>query len=170
MDKTPSVTFYRVMFNTLPELLAQTFLPMKFRTYSIVVVSLLFSVMSGYSEKTKLSPADKTQVPEAKEDMGASVLDLFPDTGVEPVEGSAGAVSSITFSYVPSGSTWREGLNEEDVFYASIKGDGWVMGVGKGGSIYSLRGPYGESVPPQRIESPWNDEVWQTVATNDCLA
>ena len=63
----------------------------------------------------------------------------------------------------------ERGLNEEDVFYASIKGDGWIMGVGKGGSIYSLRGPYGESVPPQRIESPWNDEVWQTVATNEDL-
>ena len=144
---------------------------MRFTIHSLVAVSLALSVLPACSEKSEpaTSAGDKTQAPEKEVDLGASVLDLFPDTGVEPVEGSADAESSITFSYVPSGSTWREGLNEEDVFYASIKGDGWIMGVGKGGSIYSLRGPYGESVPPQRIESPWNDEVWQTVATNEDL-
>jgi hypothetical protein len=95
----------------------------------------------------------------------ASVLDVFPDTGVP---GAAGK-SSCTFTYAPSGSSWTDGVNEKDVFLASIQGDGWQMGVGKGGQIYSLRGPYGESVPPQRVASPWNDEVWQSVVTSEEL-
>ena len=95
----------------------------------------------------------------------ASVLDVFPDTGVP---GAAGK-SSCTFTYAPSGSSWTDGVNEKDVFLASIQGDGWQMGVGKGGQIYSLRGPYGESVPPQRAASPWNDEVWQSVVTSEEL-
>ena len=40
--------------------------------------------------------------------------------------------------------------------------------IGKGGQVYSLRGPFGESVPPSCTgegpsRSPWNDEVWQFV-------
>ena len=45
----------------------------------------------------------------------------------------------------------------------------WRLGIGKGGQIYSLRGSFGESVPPQRIVSPWNDEVWQFVVTSEKL-
>ena len=95
----------------------------------------------------------------------SSVLDLFPDSGLA----SSAKDSSCSFTYKPSGSKWKETLNEEDVFLASIKGDGWQLGVGKGGHLYSLRGVYGESVAPQRIKSPWNDEVWQVVATNEDL-
>ncbi|MDF7806603.1 hypothetical protein P4E94_04075 [Pontiellaceae bacterium B12219] len=95
----------------------------------------------------------------------ASVLDIFPDTGLPQKKGSA----SCSFTYQPSGSTWIEGVSEEQVFLAAIKGDGWQMGVGKGGQIYSLRGPFGESVPPQRVASPWNDEVWQAVITSEPL-
>ncbi|MDF7824636.1 hypothetical protein P4B35_11480 [Pontiellaceae bacterium B12227] len=95
----------------------------------------------------------------------ASVLDIFPDTGISPVSGS----SSCSFEYEASGSTWTEGVHEGQVFLASIKGDGWQMGVGKGGQIYSLRGIFGESVPPQRVASPWNDEVWQSVVTSEKL-
>ena len=42
----------------------------------------------------------------------------------------------------------------------------WSLRVGRGGMVYSLRGPFGESVPPQRKISLWNDEVWQLVAVN----
>ncbi|MBT7702498.1 MAG: hypothetical protein HN700_19590, partial [Verrucomicrobia bacterium] len=35
---------------------------------------------------------------------------------------------------------------------------------GKGGQLYSLRGAFGESIPPQGVGNPWNDEVWQSVA------
>ena len=96
---------------------------------------------------------------------GGSVLDIFPDTGLKPKAGK----TACSFEYKPCGSTWTEGVSEEKVFLASIKGDGWTLGVGKGGQIYSLRGPFGESVPPQRVQSPWNDEVWQTVVTNEEL-
>lgn len=92
---------------------------------------------------------------------GTSVLDLFPDLGVSQKSGAA----SCSFEYEPCGSTWNKDVNEEDVFLATLKADTWQLGVGKGGHIYSLRGPYGESVPPQRKESPWNDEVWQMVVT-----
>lgn len=95
----------------------------------------------------------------------ASVLDLFPPSGVTAARGK----TDCTFEYRASGSTWVAGVNEKAVFLASIKGDGWRLGIGKGGQIYSLRGPFGESVPPQRVESPWNDEVWQFVATNEEL-
>ena len=84
---------------------------MRFTIHSLVAVSLALSVLPACSEKSEpaTSAGDKIQAPEKEVDLGASVLDLFPDTGVEPVEGSADAESSITFSYVPSGSTWREG-------------------------------------------------------------
>jgi len=93
----------------------------------------------------------------------ASVLDIFPDTGLKTAPGK----SSCTFDYKPCGSTWSDGVHEDQVFLASIKGDGWQLGVGKGGQVYSLRGLFGESVPPQRVESPWNDEVWQAVVTSE---
>jgi dienelactone hydrolase len=93
----------------------------------------------------------------------ASVLDLFPDTGLKSAPGK----SSCSFEYAPSGSMWTDGCDEQAVFLASVKGDGWSMGIGKGGQIYSLQGPYGESVPPQRVASPWNDEVWQSVVTSE---
>ena len=96
---------------------------------------------------------------------GASVLDIFPDTGVPSVPGKA----SCSFDYAPCGSTWHAEVSEKQVFLASVKSKDWELGVGKGGQIYSLRGPYGESIPPQRPTSPWNDEVWQIVVTDESL-
>lgn len=96
---------------------------------------------------------------------GASVLDLFPDSVVKSSSGK----TTCSFDYRASGSKWTEGCDERSVFLASLKGDGWTLGIGKGGQIYSLRGPFGESVPPQRVESPWNDEVWQAVVTSEEL-
>ena len=95
-----------------------------------------------------------------------SVLDVFPESGVA----SNAASATCSFDYAPSGSTWVEGIDEENAFLASLKSDVWQLGVGKGGHIYSLRGPFGESVAPQRVTSPWNDEVWQTVITSEILA
>ena len=96
----------------------------------------------------------------------ASVLDIFPGSGL-----SAGTGRTVcSFDSEQSGSKWTPGLDEEKVFLASLQGDGWRLGVGKGGQIYSLRGPFGESVPPQRIVSPWNDEVWQFVITSEKLS
>lgn len=83
-----------------------------------------------------------------------------------------------TFSseYEPSGSSWGPGADESHVFFASIANSeseqtAWRLGIGKGGQIYSLRGPFGESIPPQASfyhqednVSIWVDEVWQNVA------
>lgn len=107
--------------------------------------------------------APSEPVPDLKK---SSVLDVFPKSG----EPSAVDEATCSFSYQPSGSVWNPGVNEKLVFLASIKSAKWQLGIGKGGQIYSLRGPYGESIPPQREVSPWNDEVWQLVATSEALA
>jgi PKD repeat protein len=95
----------------------------------------------------------------------ASILDVIPGGGAPQSPGNA------TFStvYQSSNSTWTAGLNEQDVFLASLTTPNYRLGIGKGGQIYSLRGAFGESVPPQRTAGPWVDEVWQFVATNTDL-
>lgn len=43
----------------------------------------------------------------------------------------------------------------------------WTIRFGKGGTIYSLAGAYGEAIPPQtRGDSPWIDEVIQGVGVD----
>ena len=84
---------------------------------------------------------------------------------------SAGQVT-LTTGYSPAGSTWAEGLDERSVFHAELAGRGasgrwWKLRIGKGGQVYSFRGPFGESVPPQIHEgAPWIDEVWQIVSVS----
>jgi hypothetical protein len=110
----------------------------------------------------------------------AAVLDVFPPSTVE-VPGEKGKTVATT-EYYPSGSTWQQDLNEQWVFHREIKheqdaNNSFALRVGKGGQIYSLRGPFGESVPPswrpEGPSSPWNDEVWQFVGVctkyNDTL-
>ena len=96
----------------------------------------------------------------------SSVLDVFPESGNAPAPEEV----TCSFNYQPSGSVWNPRVDEKLVFLASIKSANWQLGIGKGGQIYSLRGAYGESIPPQREVSPWNDEVWQLVATSEALA
>ena len=101
------------------------------------------------------------------------LLDVFPPSVAEAPAGQRGQ-ATITTDYAPGGSSWAEGLDERDVFLAELAhrqdpDDSFTLRVGKGGQIYSLRGAFGESVPPsctggRRSESPWNDEVWQFVA------
>ncbi len=73
----------------------------------------------------------------------------------------------------PSGSLWDKRIDEQQVFQVEMKHqqdshNSFALRVGKGGQIYSLRGPFGESMPPSwrggADTSPWNDEVWQFVA------
>ena len=69
---------------------------------------------------------------------------------------------------------WDERLDEKLVFQIEMQhkqdaDNSFKLRIGKGGQIYSLRGPFGESVPPSwraagSHVSPWNDEVWQFVA------
>lgn len=101
------------------------------------------------------------------------LLDVFPPS-VATVSASERGGATITRDYSPSGSVWAEGLDERQVFLAELAhrqgaDDSFAVRVGKGGQIYSLRGPFGESVPPswrdgRNDRSPWNDEVWQFVA------
>ncbi|MCX6975658.1 MAG: putative Ig domain-containing protein, partial [Verrucomicrobia bacterium] len=94
------------------------------------------------------------------------VLSVIPRGGATQSPGNV----TCSFAYSPSGSTWNEGVSEEKVFYASMNSSsGWRLGIGKGGQVYSLRGAFGEAVPPQRADAPWVDEAWQFVATNTDL-
>ena len=91
------------------------------------------------------------------------VLSAIPGGGAAQ---SAGNVT-CSFEYNPTGSTWNAGVSEEKVFFASMNSSsGWRLGIGKGGQVYSLRGSFGEAIPPQRADAPWVDEAWQFVATN----
>ena len=63
------------------------------------------------------------------------VLDIFPDSGLA----SSVDAAKCSFTYSPSGSKWTAGVDEELVFLASIQGDGWQLGVGKGGSSIMSR-------------------------------
>ncbi|MFM8493932.1 MAG: alpha/beta hydrolase family protein, partial [Planctomycetia bacterium] len=100
------------------------------------------------------------------------LLDVFPPSVVE-VQAAERGETTITRDYRPSGSVWAEGLDERQVFLAELahrqgKDDSFALRVGQGGQIYSLRGAFGESVPPSWRDagshrSPWNDEVWQFV-------
>lgn len=74
--------------------------------------------------------------------------------------------------FAPSGSKWAVGLDEQRVFHAALSclTGQWRLGIGRGGQIYSLRGPFGEAIPPQfHRDSEWNDEVWQLVAVNSAF-
>jgi hypothetical protein len=97
---------------------------------------------------------------------GATMADIFsvmPGGGATQTAGN----TSCSFEYNPSGSTWNAGVSEEKVFFASMNSSsGWHLGIGKGGQVYSLRGSFGEAIPPQRADAPWVDEAWQFVATN----
>ena len=134
--------------------------PTLFRQALSVLAFVLAALVLSACKKTT---NDKNHPPEYRQ---SSVLDLFPDSGLPP----SWEETTCTFTYKPSGSEWNPGVDEKQVFLARIESGNWRLGVGKGGQIYSLRGPYGESVPPQRQASPWNDEVWQAVATSEALA
>jgi cephalosporin-C deacetylase-like acetyl esterase len=101
------------------------------------------------------------------------ILDVFPQS-VAQVPADRRGQTAFSTRFTPSGSLWDERLDEKRVFqlemaHAQDVEKSFKLRMGKGGQIYSLRGAFGESVPPSwRAEgghlSPWNDEVWQFVA------
>ena len=102
-----------------------------------------------------------------------TLFSFIPDSGLR----SGKTPASINFSYEPSGSKWGQHAMEEDAFFASMTNHPlnlahkWRLGIGKGGNIYSFRGPFGEAIPPQeayekKTKSIWVDEVWQVVAVD----
>ncbi|WP_339887290.1 MULTISPECIES: dienelactone hydrolase family protein [Rhodopirellula] len=105
-------------------------------------------------------------------DSANSRLDVFPGStvGVESVNGE----TKFQTQYSPSPSVWDDRIDEAAVFQVEMQhqqspADSFRLRMGKGGQIYSLRGSFGESLPPSWRKpggklSPWNDEVWQFVA------
>ena len=108
----------------------------------------------------------------ASESTEQQILDVFPPSAAASDRQGQGN-TSISLEYTPSKSLWAEGLDERQVFHAQIQheqaeNNSFTLRIGKGGQVYSLRGPFGESVPPSCTgegpsRSPWNDEVWQFV-------
>ena len=100
------------------------------------------------------------------------ILNLFPKSTV--IRADSQTTTTIRSTFLPSTSLWAEGLSEENVFQAEMVSEReganlFSLRLGRGGQIYSLRGSFGESVPPSwraknTPRSPWNDEVWQFVA------
>jgi len=120
----------------------------------LLVLSLCHSLLISSKADAQMTGAE-----------GPSVLDIFQNSAW--TEDPAKSVCS--FDFKSSGSQWAKGLDEHSVFLASLHSNSWQLGVGKGGQIYSFRGPFGESVPPQRKDAPWMDEVWQLVATSESI-
>ena len=101
----------------------------------------------------------------AADDSPPELFELLNRAGAEQTK------EKVRYStdYKPSGSKWVDGLDESSVFFAAVETPGLRLGIGKGGQIYSLRGPFGEGLPPQRPNAPWMDEVWHLVVTNENL-
>jgi len=97
-----------------------------------------------------------------------ALLELFPRAGLRHGSGT----TAFSRRFEPAGSRWAPGLDERQVFHALLdhedpSGPSWQLRIGKGGQIYSLIGPFGESVPPQcHPGAPWIDEVWQLVSVS----
>jgi len=106
-------------------------------------------------------------------DSDQAILSLFPDSTFDSEPRSQGE-AKLSQQFSAGKSLWKEGLDETKVFHGEMihaqeKSNSFSLRMGKGGQIYSLRGPFGESVPPSwrkdgAKQSPWNDEVWQFVA------
>ena len=95
-----------------------------------------------------------------------------------------GVVFTRSFTPTPSFFSVLDFYDEKTVWNAELNYAGpaadqsYAMRIGKGGQIYSLRGTFGESVPPQHSNSisdgdvhpsPWVDEVFQVVAVDTVL-
>ncbi len=125
--------------------------------------ALVVGASQGLAADPKASPAPvATDVHPFR---SVDIFSLFEKPSAPQREGTA----ECLFEYEASTSTWNPGLREEAVFLAALKAGDIRLGIGKGGQIYSLRGPFGESVPPQRAAAPWIDEVWHVVATSEPL-
>ena len=101
----------------------------------------------------------------------AVLLDVFPESVVQ-IPAERQGTTRLSSTYTPSGSLWGKCLDEKTVFDFEMKHlqdehSSFGLRIGKGGQLYSLRGAFGESVPPQSIGNPWNDEVWQFVCVGN---
>ena len=145
----------------------------RIKVVALILASLFLLLASSFfahaqeSEKTDRSIVSGDQQPKNE------ILSLFPKSTFAPEADSEG-LAELTQRFSPSKSLWMEGLDEQQVFHGEMthrqdKNNSFKLRIGKGGQVYSLRGPFGESVPPSwrkkgDHQSPWNDEVWQFVA------
>ena len=107
----------------------------------------------------------------------APLLDLFPKSNA-PTFHEKPSEFVVSTQYSPNQrrpSHWVEGVDEKPAFHAylthkSTDERSWELRIGKGGQIYSIVSSCGEIMPPQRLMSPFNDEVWQMVTfSNDMV-
>ena len=106
-----------------------------------------------------------------------------------PILDSSGFEYSDT--YTNSGSIWTvDSFPESVVFHNRMSyqnsinpNSSYDIRIGKGGQLYSFRGTFGESVPPQWVNpnwvqpsyggghsyAPWVDEVWQLVSVDGSI-
>jgi len=96
----------------------------------------------------------------------------------------------FTNNFSSSNSFWALNFEEDLVFHSKLEyfhtvdsSKNYSIGIGKGGQIYSFKGKFGESIPPQWrhpnwVEptygggisyAPWVDEVWQMVCVDGAL-
>lgn len=132
-------------------------------TGCVLSAALIFGASQGLAANPEASPTPKAR--DVHPFRSVDIFSIFGKPSAPQREGTA----ECLFEYVASGSEWNPGLREEAVFFAALEAGDIRLGIGKGGQIYSLRGPFGESVPPQRAAAPWIDEVWHVVATSEPL-
>ena len=91
-------------------------------------------------------------------------------------EGAGSSSHSFDFPGEAPAGTWNPEfapLEAEAYLLQMSHEDGnrsWAVRVGRGGSVYSLRGEFGEAMPPQRLEgAPWVDTVLQWVGVDTGL-
>jgi hypothetical protein len=109
----------------------------------------------------------------------ALLKDMFPSSS-EKCNNEPGQ-ANYSYEFDPSWSNSSEwdlhnAPFEKDVFLVEFghteanANRTWKVRIGKGGNIYSYVAEYGEAMPPQVHEDgPFQDEVWQQVATNLAL-
>lgn len=141
---------------------------MKFTRFSLIVSFLLQVSDKIIKVASTFSNLDK-----------ALLEEIFPPTSQRCAEQLAASNSKFEFEFDFTSTNERSNWDqnnaqyEKDVYHATIrhidedKDRSWEMKIGKGANIYSIIGPYGEAVAPQKHEGgPWIDEVWQSVSVD----
>ena len=138
-----------------------------------LVVFVAFVITSEIPIRAQAEPPKLLENDSRQGTDGNAILNVFPKSH-ELVASDRTGKTTFASDFSPSGSIWDQRLDESQVFRLEIqhKQDSkksFQLRIGKGGQIYSLRGAFGESVPPSWRApggklSPWNDEVWQFVA------
>ncbi len=101
-------------------------------------------------------------------------FNVFPQSPAIPGLSYSGQLN-YTQTYAPSGSTWAPGLDEREAFFAGIThaenaDTSWQIRMGKGGQLYSIRGPAGETQAPQaQPDAHWIDQIFQFIGVNSAL-